>query len=81
MITAIMGDMIRYFQGDVKRINHALKVYCFASLISKESNSDEWNHQIISIVALLHDIGIKEAERKYQSSSGKYQEKEGPPIA
>jgi len=81
MITAIMGDMIRYFQGDVKRINHALKVYCFASLISKESNSEERKHQIIRITALLHDIGIKEAERKHQSSSGKLQEREGPPIA
>ncbi|MDD1728646.1 MAG: HD domain-containing protein [Methanospirillum sp.] len=81
MISAIMSDMIRYFQDDVKRINHALKVYCFASLIAQESNADARNHQIISITALLHDIGIKEAERKYQSSSGKYQEEEGPPIA
>jgi len=81
MISAIMGDMIRYFKGDVKRINHALKVYCFASLISKKSDSDSQKHLIISISGLLHDIGIPEAERKYQSSSGKYQEREGPPIA
>ena len=81
MISAIMGDMIRYFQGDVKRINHALKVYCFASLISQESDTDKRKHQIICIAALLHDIGIKEAERKYHSSSGKHQEREGPPVA
>ena len=81
MIHAIMSDMIRYFHGDVKRINHALKVHSFASLIGKESCSDEREKRIISIAALLHDIGIKEAERKYQSSSGKYQEQEGPPIA
>jgi len=76
-----MDDMIWYFKGDVKRINHALKVYCFASLISKESDLDKQKHLIISISGLLHDIGIPEAERKYQSSSGKYQEQEGPPIA
>lgn len=29
----------------------------------------------------MHDIGIKESERKYNSSSGSYQEIEGPPIA
>ena len=81
MITAMMSDMIRYFHGDVKRINHALKVYCFASLIAQESGSDARTHQIIGIAALLHDIGIKVAERKYQSSSGKHQEREGPPIA
>jgi HD superfamily phosphodiesterase len=31
--------------------------------------------------AYLHDIGIKEAERKYQSTAARYQEEEGPPIA
>ena len=81
MIHTIMADMIRYFHGDVKRINHALKVYSFVSLILKESGSDERESLIIGISALLHDIGIKEAERKFQSSSGKLQEQEGPPIA
>jgi len=31
--------------------------------------------------AFLHDIGIHQAEMKYQSTSGEYQEKEGPGIA
>jgi len=31
--------------------------------------------------ALLHDIGIKEAERKHGSAAPKFQELEGPPIA
>ena len=31
--------------------------------------------------SVLHDIGIHEAERKYNSTSGKYQQIEGPPIA
>ena len=29
----------------------------------------------------MHDIGIHEAERKYNSSAGNYQELEGPAIA
>jgi hypothetical protein len=33
------------------------------------------------ITAYLHDIGIKEAERKYNSSSPKHQHIEGPPVA
>jgi HD superfamily phosphodiesterase len=76
-----MKDMIKYFRNDVKRINHALKVYDFACLISNENNVDKDKQQIIAITALLHDIGIKEAERKYQSSSSNYQEQEGPAIA
>lgn len=81
MIHAIMSDMIRYFHGDVRRINHALKVYSFASLISQEEGVYESDSLIICIAALLHDIGIKTAEQKFGSSSGKYQEIEGPPIA
>ena len=36
---------------------------------------------VILPAAYLHDIGIHEAQRKYNSTAAKYQEKEGPPIA
>ena len=36
---------------------------------------------MILTAAYLHDIGIKEAERKYQSTAARYQEEEGPPVA
>lgn len=81
MILSIMNDMIRYFHNDVRRINHALKVYDFACLIAEESNVHGNERQIVEIAALLHDIGIKEAERKYNSSASRYQEQEGPAVA
>ncbi|SLM29715.1 conserved hypothetical protein [Desulfamplus magnetovallimortis] len=43
--------------------------------------SDHGNLSVILCAAYLHDIGIKEAERKYNSNAPKYQELEGPPIA
>jgi len=36
---------------------------------------------VIFGAAILHDIGIKEAERKYHSSAARYQELLGPGIA
>lgn len=75
-----MNKMIEYFQGDVKRINHSLKVFNFAQIISDDF-LDKRTREIIDYASILHDIGIKEAERKYKSSIGKYQEIEGPPIA
>ena len=36
---------------------------------------------VILASAYLHDIGIHEAERKYQSTASVHQEQEGPPIA
>ncbi len=81
MISKILDSMIEYFGNDVKRINHAVKVYGFARTISGNENISEEEKAIIELAAVLHDIGIKEAERKYNSSAGKYQEIEGPPIA
>lgn len=78
----VMEKMIEYFGNDVKRINHALKVFSFASLIAeKEIGNDIFLKNVVYFVALLHDIGIKEAERKYNSNAGKYQEIEGPEVA
>ncbi len=76
-----MAEMISHFQSDVRRINHALKVLDFAYILSKEIITDRKTRETIYFTAILHDIGIKEAERKYNSTAGNYQEIEGPPIA
>ncbi|WP_069997345.1 HD domain-containing protein [Cellulosilyticum sp. I15G10I2] len=74
-------EMINYFRKDLKRINHALKVHSIARAIAVSQNLDEPTLAIVETASLLHDIGIKEAELKYNSSAGRYQELEGPPIA
>lgn len=73
--------MIEYFGTDIRRINHALKVYGFASCIAGCEGLTDNELLIVDIAAILHDIGIKEAERKYNSSNGHYQEIEGPAVA
>jgi HD superfamily phosphodiesterase len=50
----------------------------YADRIGKQERG---NLAVILTAAYLHDIGIKEAERKYQSTAARYQEEEGPPIA
>lgn len=79
--SAVIKSMIEYFDGDVKRINHAVKVYGFAKSIGELEGLPEEKLEILEAAAVLHDIGIKESERKYSSASGKYQEMEGPPVA
>jgi len=81
MVEKVIKVMIEYFGNDILRINHALKVYGFASTIGRNEELDSTILQIIDIAAVLHDIGIPESEKKYKSSAGKYQEREGPPIA
>ena len=75
---AVMKSMINYFAGDIKRINHFLKVYGLAKSIGEIEGLDERTQEILEITALVHDIGIKLSEQKYQSSSGKWQQIEGP---
>lgn len=83
-----MGDigrvtqaMIRYYSGDVKRINHFLKVHGFTAAIGELEGLDERTRYILEIAALTHDIGIKVSEQKYGNSAGEHQQTEGPPEA
>ena len=71
-------EMKLYFESDFRRIGHATRVARHAEKICK----NEQAHPIVVMAAAyLHDIGIKEAERKYDSSAPKYQHQEGPPVA
>lgn len=80
-ISAVCQAMIDYYSGDPKRIQHFVKVHAFAKLIAEKENLSENEVFVIEIAALVHDIGIKNAELKYHSSIGKYQEQEGPAEA
>ena len=71
-------EMKRYFGRDFLRIGHASRVARYAEKIGKEEGGDL---PVILTSAYLHDIGIKEAERKHNSSAARYQEEEGPPVA
>jgi len=73
-------ELKRHFGPDQRRINHAFKVLAYAESIMDGEVVDEKTHKIVTITALLHDVGIKIAEQKYNSSAGIYQEIEGPPI-
>ena len=81
MVELILNRMIEYFGDDIKRIGHTLKVYGFARAIAAGENIAGQELLVLETAALLHDIGIHEAERLHNSSAGEFQELEGPPIA
>ncbi len=74
----IAGEMRKVFGSDSKRIDHANRVARFAEEILKAEGGDP---AVVIAASYLHDIGIHEAERKYKSAAGEYQEREGPPLA
>ncbi len=74
----LVTRMKETFGADQRRIDHALKVLDHAVTIQEAEGGDPLT---VRAAAILHDIGIQEAERKHGSAAGRFQEIEGPPIA
>ena len=74
----LVAKMKETFGSDRRRIDHALKVLDHAETIQEAEGGDPLT---VRAAAILHDIGIHEAERKHGSAAGRFQEIEGPPIA
>ncbi|WP_455715081.1 HD domain-containing protein [Anaerosporobacter sp.] len=81
MIVTLLQEMITYYTGDPKRIQHFIKVHSFAKLIGEMEQLDTTTLQTLEIAAIVHDIGIKVSEEKYGRCNGKLQEQEGPILA
>ena len=80
-IPLILKMMTDYNVPDLKRINHALKVYGMTEYIACGENLSDYEALIVKAASLLHDIGIHEAEKRFNSSAGIYQEQLGPEVA
>ncbi|MBW8036140.1 MAG: HD domain-containing protein [Planctomycetes bacterium] len=74
----VIAAMKGVFGDDQRRIDHAMAVLDYAEQIGASIDADS---VVVSAAAILHDIGIKKSEELYGSSSAKYQEIEGPPVA
>jgi len=78
MVDRLIADMKNVFGKDEKRIEHTLHVLDNARDLLRYIKAGP---KVVMAAAILHDIGIKEAERKHGSAAGVYQEQEGPPLA
>lgn len=81
LLHLLYQEMIHYYQGDPRRIQHFVKVHSFAKLIGQEEGLSDELQLILEATAFVHDIGIKAAEEKYGSCNGKLQEQEGSVLA
>lgn len=74
---SVLREMQAYYGGDPKRIQHFIKVEAFCEMLAKGEAIDNTTALVVSILGYVHDIGIKLAEEKFNSSLGHYQEKLG----
>ena len=77
----VISEMKKVFQDVPYGVDHTLTVLKDAEAIMAGENIPNEQRELISLVAILHDIGAIEAQRKYGSMEAAYQEKEGPDIA
>lgn len=71
-------EMKKYFKKDFKRIGHAGRVARYAEKLAKEEGG---NPAVILPAAYLHDIGLREAEKKHPEEADKFHGQLGQPIA
>lgn len=76
-ISEIMRKMIAYSEGNLHDINHFIKVWTYAKTIGELEKLDEEVQAILEVAAITHDIACPLCRKKYGSTDGKYQEKEG----
>lgn len=80
-IDLLEQNMMCFNKGDAKRIQHFMKVHRFTQLIGHMEKLDAHTQFITECAALVHDIGIRPAEKQYGACDGKLQEKVGPAYA
>ena len=80
MTEKIIEKMIVLYNGNLKDINHFIKVFTFASLIGKLESVDESTQRILEIAAIVHDISCPLCRQKYGNTNGKLQEEESEPL-
>lgn len=78
---ALLMAATAYFHGDPARVQHFWKVWAYAALMGRREGLDASTQETLEAAAIVHDVGIRVSERKYGSSAGPLQEKEGPPEA
>lgn len=75
----ITEALIHFFDKDYRRIDHALSVLKHAERIAETKSGVD--SELLVAAALLHDVGIKPAEKLHGYNDGPLQEQYGPPEA
>lgn len=80
-ISRLLRAACAYNGADPARNQHLIKVHNYARMIADGEHLNAHTQFVLEAAAVLHDIGIHEAERIHHSSAGQYQQMEGPSVA
>ena len=77
----VLEEMKKIYKDVSFAMEHTLKVLKYAEDIMEGENISQHERELVSIVAILHDLDALEAQRKHTSVDNSYQEKEGNLVA
>ncbi|MCI8524887.1 MAG: GNAT family N-acetyltransferase [Oscillospiraceae bacterium] len=79
-VAEIMQKMIRQLDGNLRDIQHMMKVWTYAKTIGELEDLDTDTQRTLEIAAILHDIACPLCREKYHNVDGKNQERESAPL-
>lgn len=75
-ISDAMAKMIDFLRGNIRDINHFMKVYGLAKLIAEQERLPAREQQIVELTAIVHDLARPFGRDKYGYTSDNCQEQE-----
>ena len=69
-ISEIMEKMIDFLSGNVRDIEHMMKVWTYSKTIGELEGLDEERQFILETAAIIHDIACPLCREKYNSIDG-----------
>ena len=78
--SAAIEKMIDFYQGNLRDIEHFLKVWAYAKTIGEQESVDANTQAILELAAVVHDISCPLCREKYGNTNGKNQELESEPL-
>lgn len=78
-IPELITRAMAYDHGDARRIQHFLKVYTYADIIGQLEGLAPQELETLRVAAILHDIGIHEAEKNTVARQGNIRNQKGLP--
>ncbi len=79
LVTRTAEKIIHFYRGNVREIDHTLKVWALARTIGGEEGLSPAAQEELELAALIHDIACPLCREKYGSAPGDKQELESPP--
>lgn len=80
IVAAATQKMIEFYRGNLRDIDHFLKVWAMAKTIGELEGLDSHTQEVLELTVVVHDIACPLCREKYGNTNGSNQKLESPPL-